>query len=45
VAREVLPPVIKGLADLLASEANGDGELHAAVDTLRAAITPKEPTP
>jgi hypothetical protein len=45
VAREVLPPVIKGLADLLASEAAGDGELRAAVDALRAALTPKEPTP
>jgi len=45
VAREVLPPVIKGFADLLASEANGNGELHAAVDALRAALTPKGPTP
>jgi flagellar motility protein MotE (MotC chaperone) len=45
VAREVLPPVIKGLADLLASEAAGDGELHSAVDALRAALSPKEPTP
>ena len=45
VAREVLPPVIKGLADLLASEAAGDGELRAAVDALRAALSPKEPTP
>jgi hypothetical protein len=45
VAREVLPPVIKGLADLLASEADGGGELPAAVDALRAALTPKEPTP
>jgi hypothetical protein len=45
VAREVLPPVIKGLVDLLASEADGDAELHAAVDALRAALTPKELTP
>jgi hypothetical protein len=45
VAHEVLPPVIKGLADLLASEASGDGELRAAVEALRAALTPKEPTP
>jgi DNA-binding transcriptional regulator YdaS (Cro superfamily) len=45
VAREVLPLVIKGLADLLASDADGDGELHAAVDALRAALSPKEPTP
>jgi len=45
VAREVLPPVIHGLADLLAADADGDGELRAAVDALRAALTPKEPTP
>jgi hypothetical protein len=45
VAREVLLPVIKGLADLLASEAAGDGELRGAVDALRTALTPKEPTP
>jgi hypothetical protein len=45
VAHEILPPVIKGFADLLASEANGDGELRAAVDALRAALTPKESTP
>jgi hypothetical protein len=45
VARDVLPPVIKGLADLLASEATDDGELHTAVDALRAALSPKEPTP
>jgi hypothetical protein len=45
VAREVLPPVIKGLADLLASEATDDGELHTAVDALRVALSPKEPTP
>jgi hypothetical protein len=44
VAHEVLPPVIKGLADLIASKADGDGELHAAVNALRGALTPKEPT-
>ncbi len=45
VAHQVLPPVIKGLADLLAAESAGDGELSAAVDALRAALTPKEARP
>jgi hypothetical protein len=45
VAHEVLPPLIKGLADLFASAAAADGELRVAVDAVRAALTPKEPTP
>lgn len=45
VASEVLPPVIKGLAELLASAADGNGEMRSAIDALRAALTPKEPTP
>lgn len=44
VAHEVLPPLLTGLAELLASGARSNGELRSAIDALRVAIAPEEPT-